>query len=223
MRVSAFIRARLVLRPRICACKPHSGFTLIELLVAMFLLAILGTAGFQMLTQINATRVAIESQADRLAQLQRTFYWLAEDVTQIVDRPVRSSVDEPLPAFQVNLAGGSLFDLTRAGWINPVANVLPPRSDLQRVSWSLEGDALLRSYWYHLDPVDETPSKRRQLLDRVGDLRLRYLDASGSWSDNWPPLSTQGLEDAPALPRAIEFVFELEDLGDVRRVFALPS
>jgi general secretion pathway protein J len=199
------------------------GFTLIELLVAMFLLAILGTAGFRMLTQISATRVAIEAQADRLAQLQRTFYWLAEDVTQIVNRTVRSSVDEPLPAFQVNLAGGSLFDLTRAGWVNPVANALPPRSDLQRVSWSLEEDALMRSYWYHLDPLDEAPSRRRQLLDRVEDLRLRYLDVDGEWSDSWPPLSSQGLEDAPSLPRAIEFVFELEDLGDVRRVFALPS
>ncbi len=203
--------------------KRTRGFTLIELLVAMFLLAILGTAGFRMLTQINATRVAIEAQADRLGQLQRTFYWLAEDVTQIVNRPVRSSVDAPLPAFQVNVAGGSLFDLTRAGWVNPVGDAMPPRSDLQRVSWSLEEDALMRNYWYHLETLDEAPSRRRQMMDRVDDLRLRYLDIDGEWSDSWPPLSSQGLEDAPALPRAIEFVFELEDLGEIRRVFALPS
>lgn len=199
------------------------GFTLIELLVAMFLLAVLGTAGFRMLTQINATREAIDEQADRLAQLQRTFYWLADDITQAVDRPVRSSLDDPLPAFQVNLAGGSLFDMTRAGWVNPVAEALPPRSDLQRVSWSFEGDGLLRSYWYHLDPVDEAPVRSRLLLDRIVDLRLRYLDASGDWSESWPPVNTAGLEEVPTLPRAIEFVFELEDLGAVRRVFAFPS
>ncbi len=200
------------------------GFTLIELLVAMFLLAILGTAGFTMLTQISATREAIEEQATRLAQLQRTFYWLSEDITQAIDRPVRSSVDEPLPAFQVNLAGGSLFDLTRAGWANPIANVLPPRSDLQRVSWSFEGDTLLRSYWYHLDPLDEAPSRTRQLLDRIKDLNLRYLNAEGSWSDTWPPANSGSLdEDVPVLPRAIELEFELEDLGRVRRVFAFPS
>ena len=199
------------------------GFTLIELLVAMFLLAILGTAGFRMLTQIMATRDAIEVQSDRMTQLQRTFYLLAEDVTQIVDRPVRSSVDEPLPGFQVNLAGGSMFDMTRAGWVNPVGDVMPQRSDLQRVSWALEGDALLRSYWYHLDPLDETPSRTRRVLDRIEDIQLRFLDREGSWSASWPPLSSQGLENPPALPRAIEFVFDLEDLGEVRRVFALPS
>ena len=38
------------------------GFTLIELLVAMFLLAILGSAGFQMLFQITATRDRIDQQ-----------------------------------------------------------------------------------------------------------------------------------------------------------------
>jgi len=73
-----------------------SGFTLIELLVAMFLLAILGTAGFQMLFQINATRERVEAQSARLSELQRTFYWLAEDVTQIADRPVRSALDSQL-------------------------------------------------------------------------------------------------------------------------------
>lgn len=199
------------------------GFTLIELLVAMFLLAVLGTAGFRMLTQITATRSAIDRQADRLESLQRTFYWLAEDMTLAVDRPIRSAVDAPLPAFQVNLAGGSLLDVTRAGWTNPAGDALPPRSDLQRVSWSLEEDKLVRSYWYHLDPIDETPSRRRQLLDRIEALALRFLDADGDWQTSWPPLDTQGDESPPALPRAVEFVFTLEDLGEVRRVFALPS
>jgi len=50
------------------------AFTLIELLVAMFLLAILGTAGFQMLFQINNTRDRIEETSSRLASLQRTFF-----------------------------------------------------------------------------------------------------------------------------------------------------
>ena len=61
------------------------GFTLIELLVAMFLLAVMGTAGFQMLSQINIARERIELQSDRLHSLQRTFYWMAEDITQIIE------------------------------------------------------------------------------------------------------------------------------------------
>lgn len=195
------------------------GFTLIELLVAMFLLAVLGTAGFRMLMQITATRTAVEAQAERLADLQRTFYWLAEDVTEAVNRPVRSSADQKLEALQINVAGEAFFELTRAGWDNPAEDVSPPRSDLQRVAWTLEGTELYRAYWYHLDSTDEVPNRRRRLLDRVEEVRLRFLDASGDWQESWPPPDLEN----PGPPRAIEFTFALEDIGEVRRVFVLPS
>jgi len=213
-------KSRLRSTAQNCTASRGKGFTLIELLVAMFLLAILGTAGFTMLSQISDTRGRIESQSDRLNALQRTFYWLAEDVTQIVDRRVRSSVDEPLPSFQYNLQGESLFQFTRAGWTNPAGDIMPPRSTLQRVAYSLDEDRLLRSYWYHLDSLDEVPTRRRQMLDGVDELTLRFMDDEGSWKDNWPPLDVQ---DNPGNPRAIEFTLELEDMGRVVRVFALPG
>ena len=196
-----------------------AGFTLIELLVAMFLLAVLGTTGFQMLVQITSTRTAVEAQAERLADLQRTFYWLAEDVGEAVDRPVRSSSDQRLEPLQINLVGEAFMELTRAGWDNPAEDVSPPRSDLQRVAWTVENDELYRAYWYHLDSTDEAPTRRRRLLDRVEEVRLRFLDASGDWADGWPPPD----QEDPGPPRAIEFTIVLEDLGEVRRVFALPS
>ncbi len=195
------------------------GFTLIELLVAMFLLAILGTAGFQMLFQITATRDRIELQSERLSELQRTFYWLAEDITQIANRPIRSAVDLELPPLQMNLEGENLFEFTRAGWANPAADVSPARSNMQRVAYGLDGDKLMREYWYHLDPIDETPTRRRQMLSGVESLDLRFLDNSGDWQNSWPP---PDVED-PGMPLAIEIKLELEDYGDVTRVFALPG
>ncbi len=192
---------------------------MIELLVAMFLLAILGTAGFQMLFQITATRDRIELQSARLSELQRTFYWLAEDVTQIANRPIRSAVDLELPALQLNLEGENLFEFTRAGWANPAAEVSPARSNLQRVAYGLDGDKLMRQYWYHLDPIDEAPTRRRQMLSGVESLDLRFLDSSGDWQESWPP---PDIED-PGMPLAIEIKLELEDYGDVTRVFALPG
>lgn len=202
------------------AYKRARGFTLIEVMVAMFLLAIIGTAGFAMLQQITSARTRVEAQSARLTELQRTFYWLAEDITQIVDRPVRSSVDSILPAFQYNLQGLSLFDFTRAGWANPAADILPARSSLQRVSYILEDDKLLRSYWYHLDSLDEEPTKRRQLLSGVEELTVRFMDPEGSWQESWPPLN---VEEDPGLPRALEFTFVLSDLGSVIRIFGLPG
>ncbi len=196
------------------------GFTLIEVLVAMFLLAILGTAGFTMLSQITETRSRIEGQSTRLNALQRTFYWLAEDITQIADRPIRSAVDSELPAFEFNIQGDSLFQFTRAGWTNPAGDILPARSTLQRVAYELEDDRLLRSYWYHLDGLSEEPTRRRQLLDGLEDLTMRFMDDEGSWQETWPPI---GVEEDPGLPRAVEFTFELEDMGSVVRIFGLPG
>lgn len=198
----------------------HHGFTLIEVLVAVFLLAIIGAAGFNMLQRITGARASIEEHSDRITELQRTFYWLAEDVTQIANRPVRSSVGTPLPAFQYNLQGSSLFDLTRAGWANPAGDILPPRSTLQRVSYSLEDDKLYRSYWYHLDTLEEAPVKRRQLLTGVDELTVRFMGPDGDWGGEWPPLN---VEDDPGLPRALEFTFMLDDYGKVVRVFGLPG
>ncbi|MGQ7846525.1 type II secretion system minor pseudopilin GspJ [Granulosicoccus sp. 3-233] len=195
------------------------GFTLIELLVAMFLLAILGTAGFQMLFQITATRDRIEQQSTRLSELQRTFYWLAEDITQITDRSVRSAVDLELPPLQLNVEGEYLFEFTRAGWTNPAAEVSPARSNLQRVAYGLDEDKLIRQYWYHLDPINEEPTRRRQLLTGVDALDLRFLDSEGEWQTSWPPADIE----TPGMPVAIEFKLELEDYGEIIRVFALPG
>lgn len=196
-----------------------SGFTLIELLVAMFLLAILGTAGFQMLFQINAAKDRIDQQSVRLSELQRTFYWLAEDVSQIVERPVRSAIDAQLEAFQLNISGESLFEFTRAGWANPAADVSPTRSHLQRVAYALEDDKLIRQYWYHLEPVDESPSRRRQMLSGVESMTLKFLDPTGEWQESWPPIDFE----EPGFPLAIEFTLELDDYGEITRIFALPG
>lgn len=203
--------------------RTRRGFTLIEMLVAMFLLAILGSAGFQMLFQITATRDRIEQQSVRLSELQRTFYWLAEDVTQIVRRPVRSAIDSMLLPMQFNLEGENLFELTRAGWANPAADVSPVRSNLQRVAYTLDDDKLIRQYWYHLDPIDEIPTRRRQMLTGVESLTFRFLDSSGEWKESWPPSDTDIDEEELPLPLAIEFKFELDDYGDVSRIFALPG
>jgi len=198
--------------------KRVTGFTLIEMLVAVFLLAVLGTAGFSMLFQMNTTKDVVLAQADRLAELQRTFYWMTEDFSQTVDRPVRSAADERLPSVLFSLQGDSLIQMSRAGWTNPARTVSPARSDLQRVSYSLEEDKLIRNYWYHLDSLDDTPTKRRQLLSKVEDMSLRFLDRTGEWHDSWPPLE---LEE-PGLPAAVETRLTLEDLGTINRLFALP-
>jgi len=200
--------------------KRTQGFTLIEMLVAVFLLAVLGAAGFTMLFQMNKTRGVVIGQADRITELQRTFYWMNEDFSQAVDRPVRSASDDRIPSLLFSLQGESLIQISRSGWTNPAREVSPARSDMQRVSYSLEDDKLIRSYWYHLDTTEDVPTKRRQMLSAVEDLTLRFLDREGSWHDSWPPLD---VVDEPGMPAAVEVRLELEDFGTINRLFGLPG
>lgn len=203
------------------AQKKIAGFTLIELLVAMLIFAVLGTAAYQGLFQVQRVRDGVIEQTDQLAKLQRAFYWMSDDVAQIVDRPVRSTLGSLVPALIVSEQGESVIEFTRAGWSNPAGDVLPPRSNLQRVAYSLDGDRLLRKYWYHLDNADEDVTRRRLLLDKVTDLSLRFLDSDAEWHDSWPPSSADSEE--VSLPAAIEFKIELDDSWKITRLFALPG
>ncbi len=198
-----------------------AGFTLIELLVSMLIFAVLGTAAYQGLFQVQRVSEGVEAQSQQLARLQRAFYWLTDDIAQIAERPVRTTLGSQQPALLISEVGESFLEFTRAGWSNPAADVLPPRSNLQRVAYSLDGDRLLRKYWYHLDHNDDDVTKRRVLLEEVDDVKLRFLDAAAEWHDSWPPSSTEG--EVPGLPAAIEFQLQMEKAGKITRLFALPG
>ncbi|MBX2826115.1 MAG: type II secretion system minor pseudopilin GspJ [Gammaproteobacteria bacterium] len=194
-----------------------SGFTLIELLVAMLIFAVLGTAAYQGLFQVQRVKAGVELQSERLTRLQRTFYWLTDDLSQLADRPIRTTLGSLEPAFRYNETGESLLEFTRSGWSNPAADVTPPRSTLQRVAYSLDDDRLIRRYWYHLDRLESDTAKRRVLLDDVASVEMRFMDAEGDWHQTWPPPSQ---EEGPQLPTAIEITLELEQFGSITRLFA---
>lgn len=197
--------------------KRQAGFTLIELLVAMLIFAVLGTAAYQGLFQVQRVKEGVELQSERLTRLQRTFYWLTDDLTQLADRPVRTTLGSLEPAFRYSETGESILEFTRSGWSNPAADVTPPRSSLQRVAYSLDDDRLIRKYWYHLDRMEGDKVKRRVLLNEVASVELRFMDGEGEWHQSWPPPS---VDSGPQLPTAIEITLELEEFGSITRLFA---
>lgn len=197
------------------------GFTLFELLIAMVIFAVLGTAAYQGLFQTQRIRDSVIQRSDELAELRRAFFWMSDDIAQITQRPVRSSVGSVEPALVVSEAGDAMLSFTRAGWINPAADVMPPRSNLQRVSYLLEGDRLLRQYHYHLDLADDGTQQQRRLISGIDSISMRFLGDSGDWHDQWPPANAE--PSAPAALLAIEFTFTLQELGDVVRLFSLPG
>ena len=197
--------------------KIHSGssrgFTLIEVLVALVVFAAMAAITWSALAQIARTRAALAEQQDRFALAVRSVSDLERDLRQALSRPVRGNYGESVPAL---LGGGDFIELSRLGFANPRAE---PRSNIERVRYAVDNGRLRRGRYAVLDRAAGSVPDWRELLDRVSAWRLRYLDSNGAWLEQWPPreIPTQ------TLPRAVEFRLTLEDLGELRRVVALPA
>ena len=115
-----------------------------------------------------------------------------------------------------------LLTFTRGGWTNPVGL---PRSELQRVSYTIENGALMRSYSMELDSTAANAPIKRKLVDHVRSFTLRYMDAGHNWQTQWPPI-TAGAQLSLTLrmrPVAIEITIELEDWGILMRHVEVPG
>lgn len=197
------------------------GFTLLELLVASAVLLVIGGAAYVGWYQVQQAKTRTEQQADRLEQLQRTFYWMRDDFGQAINRPISNALGSEEQAFAPNSFGTYQLSFTRTGWSNPAADVLPPRSHLQRIAYGLEEDKLYRYYWYTLDRQEDKATKRQLLVEKVQRLEIRYMDNKRNWAENWPPANAD--PNFKGLPFAVELTLELDDLGEFKRLFALPG
>jgi len=202
------------------------GFTLIELIVATAVVAIMGGVAYA--GWFNVERIARTTQAsvDQYDAMERAFYWLQEDLEQIINRDVVDDLGSKQKPLQVSQTGEFALKLTRGGWSNPALLQLPPRSDLQRVAYVVDDkQRLMRRYWYHVDRFDTTQFKERRLLDGVNSFTFRFLDLEGGeWQNTWPPeqASIESQGDYKLLPAAAEVTLEVEKVGSVTRLFILP-
>jgi general secretion pathway protein J len=129
------------------------------------------------------------------------------------------------PGFQSQSFGGGrdtttipLAEFTRAGWSNTGGQ---QRGTLQRVSYSLVGTTLKRSYTTALDTVQGTEPRVQELMGRVKTVQLRYLDVNQAWQNSWPSAAISAVANQEALflrPIAVEITIEFEDWGRVRRL-----
>ncbi|MEI6486462.1 MAG: type II secretion system minor pseudopilin GspJ [Sphingomonadales bacterium] len=185
----------------------QAGFTLIELLVGLFLFGLMAAAGTALLAggvQAGTQAQAIVGHSGDLARMGAL---LTADAGQSAARLWRDRDGKAHPAFSAN--DGALFTLVRRGWANPAA---APRASVQRVSWAVEGDALVRRAAPMVDGTDAgMPSV---VLKGVTSVRLRILGSAG-WQDGW--LS----RDPTAVPRALELTVAGPQIGQLRQIVVM--
>ena len=207
----------------------NKGFTLLELLVAIIIFAIVAVMAYGGFNQLVRQRDIAATTMQRVRNLQRCVTRMAQDFEQLSARPIRdanSAAD--MPALYVGNSGTDLVEFTHAGWTNPTGL---SRSTLQRVRYRLVDNKLYRDYWYVLDRTLNNVPVQVELLDKVSNVTLRYMDSSGQWQTTWPPggvaAASNGVPNANYQPRllpvAIEFTLTLQDWGDIKRIIEVPG
>lgn len=192
------------------------GFTLIELLIAISIFVVIGVLAYggynNSVKQAEISRAAMK----RLEQVQTTVRLLTQDFEQLAPRPVRDVLgDGRLPALLADGKGQTLFSLTRAGWSNPGGL---PRATLQRVSYVLEKDKLRREHFTVLDATLANEPVKRELIDQVKSVQVRFMDNQKQWQQQWPPLTATPATVSRLRPIAVEITLELEDFGEITRL-----
>ena len=195
--------------------RPH-GFTLIELLVAMAIVAIIGVMAMTGLSEVIHQQTLARDRSARWQAIQLAMRVIVQDLAQLQPRATRDELGEAyMPSLLADPNGQFALEFSRGGWANPGGF---PRGTVLRVAYNFEGDKLVRYHWPVMDRTTGTPPVRTELLDDVMDIEVRFLDLTGMWQLDWPPVGMTGPQRLISRPRAVEFSIELKDFGRVTRL-----
>ena len=200
----------------------HPGFTLIEVLIAMSLFAIMSIMAYGGLASVMRSHEYTRASMQRLQEIQLAMLSLQRDVEQITKRKASDELGGKLSAINSTQNPDWIIQFTRLGWSNP-ANL--PRSYLQRVAYRLDEDddisTLVRIYWPYVDRASEDQAIEKPLLTQVKSVKLRFLDKQLKWQDQWPPVNFDPNNTLTNWPTAIEITLELDDWGEIKRLFRI--
>jgi general secretion pathway protein J len=209
------------------------GFTLVELLVAMAIVAVIGVMALTGLTTVIRQRDIAEERTQRWQQIQLAMRLIEQDLSQAQPRLTRDELGETYqPSLVANPNAQFALEFSRGGWANPGGFA---RGTVLRVAYNVEEqqetkngrrvthNVLVRLHWPVMDRTLATVPVRTNLLDKVENIEVRFLDSGGEWQTEWPPLRMTGPQRYVIRPRAIEFVVELEDLGRISRMVEVGS
>jgi general secretion pathway protein J len=209
-----------------------AGFTLVEVLIALAITAFIAAIAYSSLSTALQAVESTRATAQRSYEVNRAWMIISRDLRQFVARPVRDEFGQVEPAITGGTAARFPLSFTRTGWHNPNDS---QRSNLQRVNYRVEGGVLWRDAYTVLDRAPDTAPRQVRLLEGVEVVELVFLGAlsdarsvgqgieleTRNWQGNWVS-DTSAPDSELSPPAALEFRLQLEDLGEMRRVYALP-
>lgn len=213
------------------------GFTLVELLVALGVSALVATLAYAGLSTAISASQGLETEIRRLGEVQMALNIIEEDLQQVLPRAITNGYGTDEPAFSGGVYANTVLEFTRGGGVNPLGL---SRSELQRVRYLLDGDALWRQSWPVLDRADENAAPDSVLLlENIEQFALGFLQlpqpaprgvqpdyygltaSAAFWENAWD--SRRVAPDAISpLPVAVNLTFTVREFGEVRRVVELP-
>ena len=197
------------------------GFTLLEILVATVILAIMGLMAYRAVGEARVAVAAADEHMGRLREVQRAMQMLVGDFRTLAPRPVRELIgDGTRPALLRDPNGVSLVELSHGGWPNGAGT---PRGTVQRVVYRLEERKLIREHWNVTDPTLANLPVKRELLDDVVRVEIRYMNSGREWVPQWPPFNSTADFGFRMRPLAVEITVELADYGELRRLVEVPG
>lgn len=185
----------------------QSGFTLAETLVALFILAIVSSAGAALLISSTSASQYVRERENEARTLDIAQSLIRQDIAALSPRAV-----QPIDGFSPagNLFGeaprgeATFLRFVRSGWINPAS--IEQRSTLQSVEYVLRGGALIRQASLRPDATRGTPISSRVLLEGVQRIQLGFVRGNQR-SDFWLGDAIAGTGILPDLIE-IEITFE---------------
>jgi general secretion pathway protein J len=193
-----------------------AGFTLLEMLVVFGIFAFIGIISAQIVKRVVDNHQTLQERGDRLIEVQRAMHIIQRDVMQMVDRPVRDVLGDPIG--NVLIGADGMMEFTRTGWRNPLG---APRSNLQRVGYVVQDGSLFRAYWRALDRTPDSEPELQAMLSDVEVVEFFAIDAAGNQHSFWPRAEGPPA-DAGGRLAGILMRIEIAPYGAVERLWPVP-